>query len=126
MQKNIAVGVIGAGPAGTATVGALLERGYTNIVWVDPHFLGGEFRLYWGIPANTRSAHLSFFANFLSVFSKHADSPEETADVFQQYELTETANLDELRLCLVRMTNIIRRHHSKEVKMVKDIVKQVV
>jgi cation diffusion facilitator CzcD-associated flavoprotein CzcO len=41
LHKNTAIAVIGAGPAGTATVGALLEKGYSNILWIDPYFLGG-------------------------------------------------------------------------------------
>jgi len=70
--------------------------------------------------------HLSFFANYLGVFSKHADKPDESADVFQHYEPTEVANLDELRLCLIRMTNIIRKYHSKEVKLVTSVLKEVI
>jgi cation diffusion facilitator CzcD-associated flavoprotein CzcO len=38
MLKNIEIGVIGAGPSGITTVGSLLERGYTNITWIDPYF----------------------------------------------------------------------------------------
>jgi len=44
LHKHTAIAVVGAGPAGTSTVGSLLEKGYTNITWIDPYFLGGEFR----------------------------------------------------------------------------------
>lgn len=124
MADNLVVGVVGAGPAGISTVGLLLERGYKKIVWIDPYFQGGELRHFWGVPANTRSVHLSFFANSLDIFSKHCEDESSTCDVFQHYEPTETANLDELRLCLLRMTKIIR--HYKEVEMVMDEAKQII
>jgi hypothetical protein len=113
MLKNIPIGVIGAGPSGTTTVGSLLERGYTNITWIDPYFQGGEFMKFWGIPANTRSTHLSLYANSLKVFSDHAKDNSTTPNVFSHYELTETPNLDELRLCLTRMRDIICKYHAK-------------
>lgn len=46
--------------------------------------------------------------------------------MFQHYEPDEIANLDELRLCLIRMTAIIRKHHSTEVKMIVDTVEEVI
>lgn len=44
--------VIGAGPAGMATVGSLLERQPTaNIAWVDPFFQAGRVnRKYREVP----------------------------------------------------------------------------
>jgi cation diffusion facilitator CzcD-associated flavoprotein CzcO len=76
MSKDSKVAVVGAGPAGTATVGCLLEKGYKNIVWVDPHFEGGELQRFWSIPSNTRAMFFKMFANLLEVFSKHANSTE--------------------------------------------------
>jgi hypothetical protein len=73
---------------------------------------------FWGVPANTRSVHLSFFANTLNIFSKHSEDSATSPDVFQHYETTETPNLDELRECLLRMTKIIR--HYKQVEMLTD------
>ena len=42
--------VIGAGPAGIASGGLLLESGLRgeNIVWVDPCFNVGDIAQYWG------------------------------------------------------------------------------
>ena len=48
--------VIGAGPAGLASVGILLEQGVCakDILMIDPHFHVGDFR---GVP-HERIAHL--------------------------------------------------------------------
>jgi hypothetical protein len=46
--------------------------------------------------------------------------------VFAHYDPRQLCNLDEARLCLLRMTNIIRKHHSKEVVLVKDSVSEVI
>lgn len=126
LNKNSTVAVIGAGPAGTSTVGCLLEKGFNNIYWIDPRFEGGELEMFESIQANARAMYFSTFANLLKVFSKHAGSPEETVDVFDHEKTRELCNLDEARLCLLRMTNIIRKYHSKEVTQVKDIVKEVI
>lgn len=49
-QRCAAV-VVGAGPAGLAAVGNLLEKQLGNIVWVDPLFQGGRVnRQYREVP----------------------------------------------------------------------------
>jgi len=57
--------VIGAGPAGIATVGKLLDHGIsqTQIGWLDPLFQVGDLGTKWQhVPANTRvSLFLKFF-----------------------------------------------------------------
>ncbi|GBG39147.1 FAD-dependent oxidoreductase [Mycobacterium montefiorense] len=48
--------VIGAGPAGIATVGRLLDHGIAGeeIAWIDPEFAVGDFGAKWGaVPSNT-------------------------------------------------------------------------
>lgn len=57
--------IIGAGPAGIATIGNLLDAGVKpeEIAWIDPNFAGGDFGLYWrNIPSNTK---VSLFIKFL-------------------------------------------------------------
>lgn len=41
-SHNYAAVVVGAGPAGVAVLGNLLELGLTRIAWVDPAFDGGR------------------------------------------------------------------------------------
>lgn len=58
--------VIGAGPAGIAAVGKLLDNGLLpeDILWLDPHFKVGDFGLYWrNVSSNTK---VKYFKDFLS------------------------------------------------------------
>ena len=49
-QKCAAV-VVGAGPAGLAIVGNLLERQIGKVAWIDPYFQGGRVnRKYREVP----------------------------------------------------------------------------
>ncbi|KCV68345.1 hypothetical protein H696_05262 [Fonticula alba] len=54
--------VVGAGPAGAAAVGNLLESGATQVAWVDPLFTGGRIPLeYNEVPSNTK---VTFFVQY--------------------------------------------------------------
>ena len=57
--------VIGAGPAGMAAVGRLIDAGVNSkrIAWIDPHFTVGDFGTKWrGVSSNTRAG---LFVKFL-------------------------------------------------------------
>ena len=57
--------VIGAGPAGIATVGKLVDHGIDpqEIAWIDPKFKVGDFGQKWrNVSSNTK---VSLFTNFL-------------------------------------------------------------
>lgn len=62
------VAVIGAGPAGVAIVGNLLELPHKvgSIVWIDPLFTAGRLARYTNVPSNTK----------LSLFKKYAEACE--------------------------------------------------
>ncbi|ACJ18139.1 CBU_1268 family Dot/Icm T4SS effector [Coxiella burnetii] len=65
-KLNFDWAVVGAGPAGTAAVGELLDAGVDaqSIAWIDLHFQVGDFGRYWGeVTSNTR-VHL--FLEFLT------------------------------------------------------------
>ncbi|WP_409428838.1 pyridine nucleotide-disulfide oxidoreductase [Mycobacterium sp. SMC-11] len=58
--------VIGAGPAGIAAVGRLLDHGVpgSEIVWIDPDFAAGDIGAKWrAVPGNT---HVSLFLDYLN------------------------------------------------------------
>lgn len=58
--------VIGAGPAGIAAVGRLLDHGVAQeeIAWIDPEFAAGDIGAKWGaVPSNT---HVRLFLDFLT------------------------------------------------------------
>ncbi len=57
--------VVGAGPAGIAALGELLDSGVDakRIAWIDPHFQVGDFGRYWGeVSSNTT---VKLFLEFL-------------------------------------------------------------
>lgn len=62
---NYRFAVVGAGPAGIAAVGKLLDCGISpqSILWFDPLFTAGDFGAKWGsVPSNTKVAlFLQFF-----------------------------------------------------------------
>ncbi|KAL4784244.1 pyridine nucleotide-disulfide oxidoreductase-domain-containing protein [Aspergillus varians] len=67
-QRCAAV-VVGAGPAGLAVVGSLLEKQLGSIVWVDPYFQGGRVnRKYREVPSNTKVALFQAFATAVQPF----------------------------------------------------------
>ncbi len=85
--------VIGAGPAGIATVGNLLDAGVKpdEIVWIDPHFRVGDFGMLWrNVPSNTK---VNLFTQFLHAcksfdyekcsenFSLHSMAPNKTCEL---------------------------------------------
>lgn len=64
--------VIGAGPAGIAIVGSLLDGGVCSdeIVWVDPYFAVGDFGTLWrNVPSNTKVKLFLKFVNTIKSFS---------------------------------------------------------
>lgn len=62
--------VAGAGPAGLAVVGNLLDAGVSEkILWVDPDFKGGRLNKQWReVPSNTKAGLFVDYANALESF----------------------------------------------------------
>ena len=66
MNKNFQWAVVGAGPAGIAAVGKLLDQGILSedILWIDPHFKVGDLGLLWrNVSSNTK---VKYFNSFLT------------------------------------------------------------
>lgn len=87
---NYQWGIIGAGPAGIAAVGKLIDFGISpkEIVWVDPAFKVGDLGTLWqNVPSNTK---VELFLRFLNAakafdystckedFALHHIDPEKT------------------------------------------------
>ena len=68
--------VIGAGPAGVAAVGRLLDNGIPagSILWVDPYFKSGDLGMYWSnVSSNTK---VKYFTQFLLASPSFAYDPK--------------------------------------------------
>lgn len=64
-QKNFQWAIVGAGPAGIAAVGKLLDGGISpsKILWIDPHFNVGDLGALWrNVSSNTT---VKLFTRFL-------------------------------------------------------------
>lgn len=73
--------IIGAGPAGIAVVGKLIDSGIhpEKIAWLDPHFKVGDFGTKWrNVASNTRVQLFHKFLNECSAF-QYQSAPKEFA-----------------------------------------------
>ncbi|MCC2645237.1 MAG: hypothetical protein K0R94_1015 [Burkholderiales bacterium] len=64
--------VIGAGPAGIAALGQLMDHGVSknDIIWIDPRFKVGDFGLYWSeVSSNTKVQLFTDFLNKCKAFN---------------------------------------------------------
>lgn len=63
--------VVGAGPAGIAALGKLLDNGIapSQILWIDPYFKVGDFGLLWSnVSSNTKVKYFNSFLNEIKSF----------------------------------------------------------
>lgn len=67
--------VVGAGPAGIAAVGKLLDAGISSIAWIDSHFDSGDLHRKWNqVPSNTKVSLFMRYFNACASF-RFADRP---------------------------------------------------
>lgn len=74
MSTHLRWTVIGAGPAGIATVGRLIDNGIQpdEIAWVDPGFAVGDFGTKWSVvSSNTRVSGFLRFLQASAAFQFH-------------------------------------------------------
>ncbi|KAI0836549.1 pyridine nucleotide-disulfide oxidoreductase-domain-containing protein [Hypoxylon sp. FL0890] len=77
LQRRPAAVVVGAGAAGIAALGNLLEvfRPESSIAWVDPHFQGGRINArYREVPSNTKVCHFLAYADGVEPFREIAQA----------------------------------------------------
>ena len=78
MSKQFDWAIIGAGPAGIAAIGKLLDSGIApdTIAWIDPEFSVGDFGAKWHcIPSNTKAGLFTQFLLSCNVFN-YKQSPD--------------------------------------------------
>ncbi|EPS25987.1 hypothetical protein PDE_00923 [Penicillium oxalicum 114-2] len=92
--RKCAALVVGAGPAGVAVVGNLLERQLGTIAWIDPSFESGRVhRKYREVPSNTKVALFQSFATAVEPFRTVIENtPKPNA-------FTRLAKLDQEQTC---------------------------
>ncbi|KAI1134145.1 pyridine nucleotide-disulfide oxidoreductase-domain-containing protein [Hypoxylon sp. FL0543] len=76
-QQRPAAVVVGAGAAGIAALGNLLEAlgPESSIAWVDPHFQGGRINAkYREVPSNTKVCHFLAYADAVEPFREIAQT----------------------------------------------------
>ncbi len=113
--------VIGAGPAGIAAVGNLLDHGVagSEILWIDPQFAVGDFGSRWkNIPSNTK---VQLFQKFL-----HASDAFSYAACDQSFELNHTADEETCLLDLmVKPLQWVTHQLQIKVNIKKDFVEHL-
>lgn len=112
--------VIGAGPAGIAAVGRLLDHGVAGdeIAWIDPDFAAGDFGTKWrAVPGNT---HVSLFLDYLNASPsfRFAEAPH--------FELTD---IDPGQTCLLGLVADplmwISQHLRERVKSIRAVATEL-
>lgn len=103
--------VIGAGPAGIATIGVLLQSGVNprDIIWIDPEFNMGRIGKYYElVPGNTKN---KLFIEFI-----------ECCDAFKDCK---SAKIDNLKSCNPEKEDILK-HVSEALKAVTQFLSKKV
>ncbi|CAI7652464.1 unnamed protein product [Penicillium glandicola] len=92
--RKCAAVVVGAGPAGVAVMGNLLERQLGTITWIDPSFEAGRVHSkYREVPSNTKVSLFQAFAKATQPFQKVIDNTK-SPNAF-----TKLAKLDQEATC---------------------------
>lgn len=78
-KKPFEWAIVGAGPAGIAVVGKLLDQGISphDILWLDPHFKVGDLGQFWSqVSSNTSVKRFSDFLQAAKAFSYNEAAPD--------------------------------------------------
>ena len=108
MNKKYTWTIIGAGPAGIAAVGKLLDQGIveTDILWIDPEFAVGDLGTKWNyVSSNTKT---KFFNAFLDDCANFENSARPKTLPFDELDPEETCQLELIAEPLRWVTSRIR------------------
>lgn len=101
--------VIGAGPAGIAAIGKLIDQGISaqKIAWIDPHFSVGDFGRKWSrVPGNTRVA---LFLRFLHACKAFEYENQRSKFDLDSFDPKETCALQSIVEPLQWVTNHLKK-----------------
>ncbi|KTD46286.1 FAD-dependent oxidoreductase [Legionella quateirensis] len=108
VKKQMQWAVVGAGPAGIAAVGKLLDNGIDpeSLLWIDPHFHVGDLGGLWSnVSSNTSVARFNDFLRSTISFSYH-EAPDFPIN---HLPLDETCILNEVVQPLQWISNKLRQ-----------------
>ncbi|KGP64024.1 pyridine nucleotide-disulfide oxidoreductase [Legionella norrlandica] len=120
-QNSFQWSVIGAGPAGIAAVGKLLDYGITSseILWLDPYFKVGDFgRLWQHVSSNTT---VRLFSNFLHAVNSFSYKKASQDFHLRHLDPGSTCILDRVAEPLQWITSILRERVVTEETMIHSI-----
>lgn len=106
--------IVGAGPAGIATLGVLCNLGIhpQSIMWVDAEFNVGRIgQFYQNVPANNKAGPFIDFVNQCAVFSEYHT---ESLDLLRAQNPTEYSRLGIIVPALQDITNFLRTKVSSQ------------
>ena len=110
--------VIGAGPAGIASVGKLLDSGvnHEDIIWIDPHFTVGDFGAYWHLVLS--NTQVWRFKKYLEGISSFGFSDKDEHFDFDDLDENDTCQLSYVADVLSWVTRgLLKQVHSIKTKI---------
>ncbi len=120
-QNSSEWAVIGAGPAGVAAVGKLIDNGVSSqdILWIDPKFKVGDFGEFWAnVSSNTRVELFNKFLYNCKSF-KYAEKDEQFE--LEKLEIDKTCKL----AYMVEPLAYVTKQLSQQVKCVEASVEKL-
>ncbi|MDP1601875.1 MAG: FAD-dependent oxidoreductase [Legionella sp.] len=113
--------VIGAGPAGIAAVGKLIDQGIEPkaILWIDPHFKVGDLGQLWrNVSSNTSVARFTDFLEACKSFSYQKSTRDFTLD---QLPPNDTCTLSEVVEPLQWISNELRQRVTCDTSIIRSM-----
>ena len=113
--------VIGAGPAGIAAVGSLLDQGVLakSIVWIDPNFKVGDLGQYWSTVSSNTTVKL--FKQFLIHRQSFKYAEREKPFMIDELPENETCQL----ALMIEPLSFVTRQLRQQVKVNSNTVEKI-
>lgn len=120
-KKKFPWAVIGAGPAGIAAVGKLIDHGITpsDILWIDPNFLVGDLGQLWSnVSSNTK---VKLFTDFLYAVESFSYKSAPTDFALNHLPPEETCTLGTMVAPLQWVTNELKQRVHAAATLVRGL-----
>lgn len=120
-SKHYQWAIIGAGPAGIAALGELLDSGVAaeTIMWIDPYFEVGDLGKHWGAVSSNTTVKL--FLEFLKGYRSFNFDSKDTTFALEEADSNGYCQLRHVAEPLQWVTNYLRQCVSSCVAEVKSM-----